>query len=119
MEQTFTAPTGFRFTGGVSYGYYMVSPHRTGNLTSTITDDGRTVTVKDGLHLNTDPATDREPVIYTFTLMALPNAEPGTHSDGKAPAGVARGVLAVGKKFGRLRLRLEALALASARGSDV
>lgn len=48
------------------------------------TDDGRTVTVKGGLHLNTDPATDREPVIYTFTLMALLDAEPGTHSDGKA-----------------------------------
>ncbi|MFD8737449.1 hypothetical protein ACFV06_21360 [Streptomyces sp. NPDC059618] len=87
VEQTFTAPTGFRFTGGVSYGYYMVSPHRTGNLTSTTADDGRTVTVKADLHLNNDPATDREPVIYTFTLMALPEAEPGTHSDGKALIG--------------------------------
>ncbi|MFF3411225.1 hypothetical protein ACFYW8_34525 [Streptomyces sp. NPDC002742] len=87
VEQTFTAPTGFRFTGGVSFGYCMVSPHQTGNLTSTTTDDGRTVTVKGGLHLNTDPATDREPVICTFTLMALPDAGLGTHFDGKALIG--------------------------------
>ncbi|WP_339133722.1 hypothetical protein WJM95_31005 [Streptomyces sp. f51] len=87
VEQTFTAPTGLRFTGGVSYGYYTVSPHRTGNLTSTTTDDGRTVTVQADLHLNDDPATDREPVIYTFTPMTLPEAEPGTHSDGKALIG--------------------------------
>ncbi|MFD7987736.1 hypothetical protein ACFV4M_30785 [Kitasatospora indigofera] len=90
MEQRFTAPTGFRFVGAVSYGYYYapVRPYNTGNLpTPTLLDGGRTLTLTSDLHLNTDPTTDKEPVQYTVTLQALPGAAPGTYADGKALIG--------------------------------
>ncbi|MFH8409244.1 NHL repeat-containing protein [Streptomyces sp. NPDC018019] len=87
IEQHFTAPTGFAFTGGASYGYYFVQPYVTGNLEGRLEDDGRTLVVTSNPHLNTG-ATDKTALIYTLGIRALPDARPGTQSDdGQAAIG--------------------------------
>ncbi|MBJ3810521.1 hypothetical protein JGB26_26005 [Streptomyces flavofungini] len=87
IEQRFTAPTGFVFTGGASYGYYFAQPYVTGNLDARLEDGGRTLVVSSNPHLNTG-ATDRTALIYTLGIRALPDARPGTQSDdGQAAIG--------------------------------
>ncbi|WP_157882073.1 hypothetical protein [Streptomyces rubellomurinus] len=84
LLQVFTAPTGFVFTGGASYGYYFgAAPHPVGNLNTTLSDGGGTITVHDPLDLNTSPQKSGQ-VIYTFALRAKPDAVPGTHASGLA-----------------------------------
>ncbi|MFD7668401.1 NHL repeat-containing protein [Streptomyces sp. NPDC059788] len=87
VEQRFTAPTGFAFTGGASYGYYYVQPYVTGNLETKLEDGGKTLVVSSNPHLNTG-ATDKTALIYTLGIRALPDARPGTQSDdGQASIG--------------------------------
>ncbi|MEU7227155.1 NHL repeat-containing protein [Streptomyces chrestomyceticus] len=80
IEQRFTAPTGFAFTGGASYGYYYVQPAVTGNLDTRLEDGGRTLIVSSNPHVNTG-STDKTALIYTIGIRALADAEPGTESD--------------------------------------
>ncbi|MFK8845340.1 hypothetical protein [Streptomyces sp. Ac-502] len=80
IEQRFTAPTGFAFTGGASYGYYYVQPAVTGNLDTTLEDNGRTLVISSNPHVNTG-TTDKTALIYTIGIRALADAEPGTQSD--------------------------------------
>uniref|UniRef100_A0AAU2V0E3 Uncharacterized protein n=1 Tax=Streptomyces sp. NBC_00003 TaxID=2903608 RepID=A0AAU2V0E3_9ACTN len=80
IEQRFTAPTGFAFTGGASYGYYFVQPYVTGNLDARIEDGGKTLIVSSNPHLNTG-STDKTALIYTLGIRALPDARTGTQSD--------------------------------------
>ncbi|WP_244308496.1 hypothetical protein [Streptomyces monomycini] len=80
IEQRFTAPTGFAFTGGASYGYYYVQPAVTGNLDTTLEDNGRTLIISSNPHVNTG-TTDKTALIYTIGIRALADAEPGTQSD--------------------------------------
>lgn len=87
VRQVFTAPTGFDFTGGASYGYYFgTPPHPTGNLNATLSPDGRTITVTDRIAINTSPQTQHA-VTYTFGVQATRDALPGTHTDGSATVG--------------------------------
>ncbi|MFF3270955.1 NHL repeat-containing protein [Streptomyces chrestomyceticus] len=80
IEQRFTAPTGFAFTGGASYGYYYVHPAVTGNLDTRLEDGGRTLIISSNPHVNTG-STDKTALIYTIGIRALADAEPGTESD--------------------------------------
>ncbi|MFI6473028.1 SMP-30/gluconolactonase/LRE family protein [Streptomyces sp. NPDC050516] len=80
IEQRFTAPTGFAFTGGASYGYYFVQPYVTGNLDARIEDGGKTLIVSSNPHLNTG-STDKTALIYTLGIRALPDARTGTQPD--------------------------------------
>ncbi|MEU7204218.1 hypothetical protein, partial [Streptomyces sp. NPDC045470] len=80
IEQRFTAPTGFTFTGGASYGYYYVQPAVTGNLDTRLEDNGRTLIISSNPHVNTG-TTDRTALLYTIGIRALADAEPGTRSD--------------------------------------
>ncbi len=80
IEQRFTAPTGFAFTGGASYGYYYVQPAVTGNLDTRLEDGGRTLIISSNPHVNTG-STDKTALIYTIGIRALADAEPGTESD--------------------------------------
>ncbi|GHC84162.1 NHL repeat-containing protein [Streptomyces flavofungini] len=84
--QTFTAPTGFAFTGGATYGYYYVKPTVTDNLATTVRDDGKTLVIESDPHVNTG-ATDTTALLYTLTVRARPDAVPGTYRDGKAAIG--------------------------------
>ncbi|GHC84167.1 NHL repeat-containing protein [Streptomyces flavofungini] len=87
IEQHFTAPTGFAFTGGASYGYYFAQPYVTGNLDTRLEDGGKTLVIRSNPHLNTG-TTDRTALIYTLGIRALPDARPGTQSDdGQAALG--------------------------------
>ncbi|MEN2417706.1 hypothetical protein AABB02_06335 [Streptomyces rimosus] len=85
--QRCTAPTGFAFTGGASYGYYYVQPAVTGNLQTQLEDGGRTLVITSNPHLNTG-ATDRTALIHTIGIRALPDAAPGSRpADGSAAIG--------------------------------
>ncbi|MGW7557780.1 hypothetical protein, partial [Streptomyces rimosus] len=64
IEQRITAPTGFAFTGGASYGYYYVQPAVTGNLDTRLEDGGRTLIISSNPHVNTG-TTDKTALIYT------------------------------------------------------
>ncbi|MFH8594925.1 NHL repeat-containing protein [Streptomyces rimosus] len=87
LAQRCTAPTGFAFTGGASYGYYYVQPAVTGNLQTQLEDGGRTLVITSNPHLNTG-ATDRTALIYTIGIRALPDAAPGSRpADGSAAIG--------------------------------
>ncbi|MEV6670410.1 NHL repeat-containing protein [Streptomyces sp. NPDC051162] len=87
IEQRFTAPTGFAYTGAASFGYYLAKPRVTGNLDTRLEDDGRTLVVSSSPHLNTG-ATDPLSLIYTIGIRALPDAKPGSRpDDGKAVIG--------------------------------
>ncbi|QEV16859.1 NHL repeat-containing protein [Streptomyces alboniger] len=87
IEQRFTAPTGFAFTGGASYGYYFVTPYVTGNLETRLEDGGKTLVISSNPHLNTG-TTDKTALIYTLGIRALPDAESGTRpADGQAVIG--------------------------------
>ncbi|GCD39279.1 serine/threonine-protein kinase PknD [Streptomyces chrestomyceticus JCM 4735] len=87
IEQRFTAPTGFAFTGGTSYGYYYVRPAVTGNLQTQLEDGGRTLVITSNPHVNTG-ATDRTALLYTIGIRALPDATPGARpADGSAVIG--------------------------------
>ncbi|GCD47380.1 NHL repeat-containing protein [Streptomyces paromomycinus] len=87
IGQRFTAPTGFAFTGGASYGYYYVQPAVTGNLQTQLEDGGRTLVITSNPHLNTG-ATDRTALLYTIGIRALPDAAPGSRpADGSAVIG--------------------------------
>ncbi|MFI6473027.1 NHL repeat-containing protein [Streptomyces sp. NPDC050516] len=86
LVQRFTAPTGFAFTGGASYGYYYVKPAVTGNLTTRIEDGGKTLVVESDPHVNTG-STDATALLYTLSVRALPDATPGSYEDGKAVIG--------------------------------
>ncbi|MFD0417948.1 NHL repeat-containing protein [Streptomyces sp. NPDC127108] len=86
IVQTFTAPTGFAFTGGASYGYYYVKPPVTGNLDTTVQDGGRTLVIETDPHVNTG-TTDRTALLYTLSVRVLPDAKAGTYDDGKAAIG--------------------------------
>ncbi|MGW7256855.1 NHL repeat-containing protein, partial [Streptomyces sp. NPDC054834] len=87
ITQTFTAPTGFAFTGQPFYGYYD-SPDGvvTGHLESNIQNNGTTVVVTGNPHVNTT-SSDRGTLTYTFPLRALDKAQPGTRTDGRAVIG--------------------------------
>ncbi|WP_125532024.1 NHL repeat-containing protein [Streptomyces sp. WAC 06725] len=80
IEQRVTAPTGFAFTGGASYGYYYVQPAVTGNLDTRLEDGGRTLIISSNPHVNTG-TTDKTALIYTIGIRALADAKPGTRSD--------------------------------------
>jgi hypothetical protein len=87
VEQRFTAPTGFEFTGGASYGYYYyVKPPVTGNLDTRLEDGGKTLVVISNPHVNTG-STDRTALLYTIKVRPLANAQRGTYSDGRATIG--------------------------------
>ncbi|MFD0417947.1 hypothetical protein [Streptomyces sp. NPDC127108] len=87
IEQRFTAPTGFAFTGGASYGYYFTSPYVTGNLEARLEDGGKTLVISSNPHLNTG-TTDKTALIYTLGIRALPDAQSGTQpADGQAAIG--------------------------------
>ncbi|MFH8751700.1 hypothetical protein ACH4GK_03830 [Streptomyces rimosus] len=87
IEQRVTAPTGFAFTGGASYGYYYVQPAVTGNLDTRLEDGGRTLIISSNPHVNTG-TTDKTALIYTIGIRALADAKPGTQSDdGKVTIG--------------------------------
>ncbi|MFH8409245.1 hypothetical protein ACH4FX_31325 [Streptomyces sp. NPDC018019] len=86
VVQTFTAPTGFAFTGGASYGYYYVKPAVTGNLTTRLEDNGRTLVIESNPHVNTG-STDPTALLYTLSVRALSDARAGTYDDGKAVIG--------------------------------
>ncbi|GGR31424.1 NHL repeat-containing protein [Streptomyces netropsis] len=87
IEQRITAPTGFAFTGGASYGYYNTKPYVTGNLDTRLEDSGRTLVIRSNPHLNTG-TTDKSSLIHTLAVRALPTATPGTQpDDGKAVIG--------------------------------
>ncbi|KOU00224.1 hypothetical protein ADK70_01450 [Streptomyces rimosus subsp. pseudoverticillatus] len=82
--QRCTAPTGFAFTGGASYGYY---PAVTGNLRTQLEDGGRTVIMSSDPHVNMG-ATARTALIHTIGIRALPDAAPGSRpADGGAAIG--------------------------------
>ncbi|MFD8695479.1 DUF642 domain-containing protein [Kitasatospora purpeofusca] len=87
VPQVFTAPTGIVFTGGASYGcYFGDRPHPTGNLSATVGDGGRTITVSDRIAINTSPQT-RKAITYTFGVRVKPDATRGTYTDGCAKVG--------------------------------
>ncbi|WP_221765825.1 NHL repeat-containing protein [Streptomyces sp. WAC 06783] len=87
IVQRLTAPTGFVFTGAASYGYYYVQPHATGNLRSSLEDNGKTLVITSNPHVNTGPK-DRTALAYTIGIRALADATPGTQSDdGRAVIG--------------------------------
>ncbi|KOG52205.1 leucine-rich repeat-containing protein [Streptomyces griseoflavus] len=87
IEQRLTAPTGFAFTGGASYGYYYVQPAVTGNLDTRLEDGGRTLIISSNPHVNTG-TTDKTALIYTIGIRAQADAKPGTRSDdGKVTIG--------------------------------
>ncbi|WP_331743400.1 hypothetical protein [Kitasatospora sp. NBC_01300] len=86
IEQRFTAPTGFAFTGTASYGYHYVRPAAAGTLDTHLEDDGRTLVALFNPHVNTG-STDRNVLIYTIGIRALPDAQPGTYDDGTIAVG--------------------------------
>ncbi|QEV22094.1 hypothetical protein CP975_04510 [Streptomyces alboniger] len=86
FPQRFTAPTGFAFDPGASYGYYYVKPAVTGNLSTRVEDGGKTLVVESNPHLNTG-TTDTTALLYTLSLRALPDAGPGTYDDGRISVG--------------------------------
>ncbi|MBW8801425.1 MAG: hypothetical protein JF597_50165 [Streptomyces sp.] len=87
ITQTFTAPTGFAFTGQPCYGY-CDSPEDivTGHRDSNIQNNGTTVVITGNPHVNTTNS-DRGTLTYTFPLRALDKAQPGIYTDGRAVIG--------------------------------
>ncbi|MEU2793658.1 NHL repeat-containing protein [Streptomyces sp. NPDC007100] len=85
IEQRFTAPTGFAFTGGASYGYYYVQPAVTGNLDTRLENGDQTLIISSNPHVNTG-TTDKTALIYTIGIRALADTKPGTQSDDGAAA---------------------------------
>ncbi|OKI05427.1 hypothetical protein A6A06_09755 [Streptomyces sp. CB02923] len=87
IEQRLTAPTGFVFTAGASYGYYNVKPYVTGNLDTRLEDGGKTLVIQSNPHLNTG-TTDKTALIHTISVKALSDARPGSQStDGRVNVG--------------------------------
>ncbi|GGR31395.1 hypothetical protein WEB32_01445 [Streptomyces netropsis] len=85
IEHRFTAPGGFAFTGGATYGYHYYGKV-TGNLDTRVEDGGKTLVVVANPHVNTG-STDRIALLYTLTVRALAGAERGAHDDGRAVIG--------------------------------
>ncbi len=87
IEQRFTAPTGFLFTGAVTYGYYFQEPKVSDTLHDVVVaDGGRTMLIRSNPHVNTSE-TDREQLIYTIAVKVAHDAIPGAHEDGAATIG--------------------------------
>jgi hypothetical protein len=85
ISGTVTAPTGFHFTGGISYSYYhskdlapLVSSERSTER-ATI-NSGKNLPIDDTIDL--DPDNQGDTIVYTLHVKADKNALPGTHRDG-------------------------------------
>ncbi|MFI1255233.1 hypothetical protein ACH4U6_15770 [Streptomyces netropsis] len=85
VEHRFTAPGGFTFTSGATYGYHYYGKV-TGNLDTRVEDGGKTLVMVANPHVNTG-STDRIALLYTLTVRALADAERGTYDDGRAVIG--------------------------------
>ncbi|WP_235459067.1 NHL domain-containing protein [Streptomyces olivochromogenes] len=85
VEHRFTAPTGFVFDGRATCAYYRAD--RTvlpgGTATAAVRDGGRELAVTDEPRLNT-PDHPAAALVYTLGIRALPDAEPGRYTDGRA-----------------------------------
>jgi uncharacterized repeat protein (TIGR01451 family) len=91
LQHAFTAPTGFRWNGTVSAQYKHKDQTTSGNLPpvqATVSDDGRTLTFTNPVHLNTT-ADDTGALIYICGIQAAPGTQPGRHTDGTAQIGTA------------------------------
>ncbi|MEV5136700.1 NHL repeat-containing protein [Streptomyces syringium] len=83
ITQAFTAPSGFVFSRQPSYAYYSTKPRVQGNLGSPDGYPRRT------LVFTANPRVTKAtgPLVCTFVLQALPEAEPGPRKDGRACVG--------------------------------
>ncbi|MFJ9597911.1 hypothetical protein ACIRS3_34845, partial [Streptomyces virginiae] len=83
-----TAPTGFTFTGQATSTYPdTIQGAVTGSLDDhEILDGGRTLVIRANPHLNTTE-TDTGTLVYTISLTAQPDAQPGAAGDGSASIG--------------------------------
>ncbi|GAB1340317.1 hypothetical protein ACE1SV_69070 [Streptomyces sp. E-15] len=90
-DHVFTAPTGFRWNGVVGAQYKRMDQTTGGGLPpvqAKVSDDGRTLTFRFHVHLNTTDQ-DKDCIVYTCGLEAVDGASPGRRTDGLAQVGTA------------------------------